>query len=94
MTPRRTSQNITHSAAFKWMMGGVMTAIVACVGFLWSVNRQLAEMQTSDRYRQEKMIDIGRNVTNLVEDVKAIKENDMQDIKDRLKTLEIKNEKK
>lgn len=88
---RKTAQK--ESFFTKTVLGLSTAGIIATVGFLWNVNGQLEAMKKEDEARQEKVLEIKESVNNIEEDVNGIKEKDMQDIKDRLKTLEIKNEK-
>lgn len=90
MTPvKKTSNNDTFS---KWALGLCTTALMGAVAFLWSVNAQLAQIQSDNRARDEKVTDIRNSQSHMQEDITTIKEKDLQDIKDRLKTIEIKNE--
>lgn len=82
------------SAFMKWALGIATTGFIGLFMFLWNLNQQLAIMQSNDRFREERVKDIDKNVSTLVNEMRSIKDNDMQDIKDRLKTLEVQNDEK
>lgn len=97
MTPKKTSTGNTSQGqgiinkTFVWLAG---VGFLGLFGFLWNLNQTLAVMQSNDKYREERVKDIDRNVSTLVNEMRTMKDSDIQDIKDRLKTLEVQNEKK
>lgn len=97
MTPKKQTPSSTPpgmpflTKTFLWLAG---VGFLGLFGFLWNLNQTLAIMQSNDKYREERVKDIDRNVSTLVNEMRTMKDNDMQDIKDRLKTLEVQNDKK
>lgn len=89
-SPRKSSPE-THPL-LKWALGIVSTGIIGLFIFLWQLNSSLAIMQNNDKYREEKVRDIDKNVNTLVNEIRGLKEMDLQSIKDRLKELELKKD--
>lgn len=96
MTPRKplSKEDENSHPLIKWALGIASAGFIGLFVFLWNLNQQLAIMQSNDRFREERVKDIDRNVSTLVNEMRNLKDNDMQDIKDRLKTLEVQNDKK
>jgi hypothetical protein len=91
MTPRKTIQPEKDSRTiyFKWGLTLFAGLIAWFSFFIWNLNSTLAVMQNNEKYREEKVKDIDKNVSTLVNELRSMKDQDMQDIKDRLKTLEV-----
>jgi hypothetical protein len=95
MTPRKPPpKEDLSSPILKWALGIASTGFIGLFVFLWNLNQQLAIMQSNDRFREERVKDIDKNVSTLINEMRSMKDNDVQDIKDRLKTLEVQNDKK
>jgi hypothetical protein len=93
MTPRKPAQH-KESNFTKGVLVLCTTGIISAVAFLWSVHGQLAEIKSLDRAREERVLEIKASVSRIEEEVKDIKEDGLQDIRDRLKTVEVQNDKK
>lgn len=91
MTPRKATppQTEDKSPLLKWVLTLLGALIIGLFAFLWNLNSNLAVMQNNDKYREEKVRDIDKNVSTLVNEIRSMKEMDIQSIKDRLKTLEL-----
>lgn len=99
MTPRKVipatpPPEKDKSIFLKVILTGFLALLSWFAYFVWNLNSTLAVMQNNERYREEKVKTIDENVSTLVNELRSFKDRDIQDMKDRLKTLELEKAKK
>lgn len=73
----------------KWLMGILGTLLLAIVYSYWDLQRTLIEMKERERGRQESVLRIETTINTVQNDIRAMRDVQIQELKDRVKTIEI-----
>jgi hypothetical protein len=87
--PKKQQTQIISNTWARWLMGIAGALAITVSLSYWNLQKTLIQMQERERNRQESVLRIETTVNTVQNDIRAMRDVQLQELKDRVKTIEI-----